>query len=255
MRRVCLPALAAAVLMTSMLMAQIPTPTIVKKSPALDALIAADAAFEKLGEGFKWTEGPVWSRKGGFLLFSDIPNNVIQKWEPGKGMSVFVKPSGYHGSAPFTGPEPGTNGLTFDSAGRLVACMHGDRQVGRFEDGKWTALADKFEGKRLNSPNDLVFHSSGALYFTDPAVRPPRALGGQGKGTALPGRLSPRRRRRADAAHQRAERAKRPGLLTRREDALCRAIRSDEGDLDGVSRSRATAPWAEARCSWTRPTP
>jgi gluconolactonase len=167
-RRVCLPALAAAVLMTSMLMAQIPTPTIVKKSPALDALIAADATFEKLGEGFKWTEGPVWSRKGGFLLFSDIPNNVIQKWEPGKGMSVFVKPSGYHGSAPFTGPEPGTNGLTFDSAGRLVACMHGDRQVGRFEDGKWSALAEKFEGKRLNSPNDLVFHSSGALYFTDP---------------------------------------------------------------------------------------
>ena len=80
-------AAAGAVLMTGVLMAQIPTPTIVKKSPALDALIAPDAVFEKLGEGFRWTEGPVWSKKGGFLLFSDIPNNVINKWEPGKGAS------------------------------------------------------------------------------------------------------------------------------------------------------------------------
>jgi gluconolactonase len=163
-----LAAAAVAVLMTSSVMTQIPTPTIVKKSPALDALIAADAVFEKLGEGFRWTEGPVWSRKGGFLLFSDIPNNVINKWEPGKGMSQFLKPSGYSGSAPFTGPEPGTNGLTFDAQGRLVACQHGDRRVARWENGAWTALADRYEGKRLNSPNDLVFHSSGALYFTDP---------------------------------------------------------------------------------------
>jgi gluconolactonase len=167
-RRLFLAAAAAAVLMTSTVMTQIPTPTIIKKSPALDALIAADAVFEKLGEGFRWTEGPVWSRKGGFLLFSDIPNNVISKWEAGKGMSEFLKPSGYHGTVPFTGAEPGTNGLTFDAQGRLVACQHGDRRVARWENGAWTALADKYEGKRLNSPNDLVFHSSGALYFTDP---------------------------------------------------------------------------------------
>jgi gluconolactonase len=154
--------------MTSMLMAQIPVPTIVKKAPALDALIAPDATFEKLGEGFRWTEGPVWSRKDGALLFSDIPNNVINKWQPGKGISEFLKPSGYHGTTPFTGPEPGTNGLTFDAQGRLVACQHGDRRVARWENGAWTALADTYEGKRLNSPNDLVFHSSGALYFTDP---------------------------------------------------------------------------------------
>ena len=94
MRRIVVPAAAGAVLMVSALMAQIPTPTIVKKSPALDALIAADASFEKLGEGFEWTEGPVWDKKGKYLLFSDIPNNVINKWESGKGISQFLKPSG-----------------------------------------------------------------------------------------------------------------------------------------------------------------
>jgi gluconolactonase len=149
--------------------AQTGMPRIVKKSPALDSLIAADAAFEKLGDGYQWTEGPVWSRKGNFLLFSDIPNNVIQKWTPGKGMSEFLKPSGYSGTAPFTGREPGSNGLTFDKEGRLVMCQHGDRRIGRLEPGgAITSLADKYDGKRLNSPNDLVFHSSGALYFTDP---------------------------------------------------------------------------------------
>ena len=168
MRTPLLTAAIGAVLTTSILMAQIPTPTIEKKSPALDALLAPDAVFEKLGEGFRWTEGPVWSRKGGFLLFSDIPNNVIRQWTPGKGMSEFLKPSGYHGAEPFTGPEPGTNGLTFDAQGRLVACQHGDRRVARWENGTWTPLAERYEGKRLNSPNDLVFHSSGALYFTDP---------------------------------------------------------------------------------------
>jgi len=143
-------------------------PTIDRKSPKLDALIAQDASFEKLSDGHKWVEGPVWSSRGGFLLYSDIPNNVIQKWEPGKGVSEFLKPSGYHGKEPFTGPEPGTNGLTFDANGRLIACQHGDRRIARRENDAWTALAEKYEGKRLNSPNDVVVHSSGAIYFTDP---------------------------------------------------------------------------------------
>ena len=100
-----LTAAVAAVLMTSMLMAQIPTPTIVKLSPALDALIADNATFEKLGEGFKWTEGPVWDKKGGYLLFSDIPNNVIIKWRAGdRAMATFLKPSGY--TAPSRSPGP-----------------------------------------------------------------------------------------------------------------------------------------------------
>jgi gluconolactonase len=144
-------------------------PTIERKSPALDALIAPDATFEKLGDGYKWVEGPVWSRKGGFLLFSDIPNNVIEQWKPGASIREFLRPSGYNGAAPFTGREPGSNGLTFDKEGRLVMCQHGNRRIARMEaDGTITSLVDAFEGKRLNSPNDLVYHSSGALYFTDP---------------------------------------------------------------------------------------
>ena len=150
-------------------------PHIVRKAAGLDALLASDARFEKLTEGYRWVEGPVWSRSGGFLLFSDIPNNVIHKWEPGSGASEFLKPSGYTGSEPFTGPEPGSNGLTFDSEGRLVMCQHGDRQVARLNpDGTQTVLADRYDGKRLNSPNDLVFHSSGALYFTDPPYGLPK---------------------------------------------------------------------------------
>jgi gluconolactonase len=149
--------------------AMTPQPTIERKSPALDALIAPDAKFEKLSDGHKWTEGPVWSSRGGFLLWSDIPNNVVHKWQPGAAVTEFVKPSGYSGTEPFTGPEPGSNGLTFDRDGRLILCQHGDRRVARMDSpGRFTVLADKYEGKRLNSPNDVVVHSSGAVYFTDP---------------------------------------------------------------------------------------
>lgn len=151
------------------------TPKIVRHDAGLDALLAVDAAFEKLTDGHKWVEGPVWSRRGGFLLFSDIPNNVVLKWTPGGGVTEFLKPSGYNGDAPFTGPEPGSNGLTFDAEGRLVLCQHGNRRVARREaDGTITTLADRYEGKRLNSPNDLTFHSSGALYFTDPPYGLPK---------------------------------------------------------------------------------
>src|SRR5262245_37112222 len=102
---------------------------IVRHDPAFDKLVPADAKVEKLLDGHKWTEGPVWNRKEGYLLFSDIPNNMIVKWQEGKGESTFMQPAGYTGSTPFTGKEPGTNGLTYDSEGRLVACEHGDRRV------------------------------------------------------------------------------------------------------------------------------
>jgi gluconolactonase len=153
-----------------------PYPTmgkIIRDDPRFDKLIPKDAVLEKLATGFKWTEGPVWMKEGGFLLFSDIPNNTINKWKEGEGISVFLKPSGYTGSkerkgiAP--GDEPGSNGLVTDAKGRLVLCEHGDRRVTRLEkDGTKTVLASKYMGKKLNSPNDAVFHSSGALYFTDP---------------------------------------------------------------------------------------
>jgi gluconolactonase len=143
---------------------------IVRLDPKLDSLIPKEAKVEQLADGYKWTEGPVWNKKGSYLLFSDIPNNAIVKWQEGKGAATFLTPSGYTGKEPFTGKEPGTNGLTFDAQGRLVACAHGDRQIVRLEDDgkKRVTLTDKIDGKRFNSPNDLVYKSNGDLYFTDP---------------------------------------------------------------------------------------
>jgi len=150
---------------------------IIRLDQRFDRLVPRDAVLEKIADGFAWVEGPVWDRKGGYLLFSDIPNNSVYKWQEGAGVSLFLKPSGYSRSAPFEGREPGSNGLTFDSVGRLVLCEHGDRRIARLEaDGRKTTLADRYEGKRLNSPNDAVFKSNGDLYFTDPPFGLPMAF-------------------------------------------------------------------------------
>jgi gluconolactonase len=169
---------------------------IVRLDPRFDKLFPKDARLEKLAGGFVWTEGPVWVPKGGYLLFSDIPNNVVNKWQEGKEVAKFVLPAGYTGG-PWPRPghvgardEPGTNGLRLDPQGRLVTCCHGDRVVARIDEvlgpdtqpvlgaqavqRKRTVLADKYEGKRFNSPNDLVYHSSGDLYFTDPPYGLPK---------------------------------------------------------------------------------
>ena len=141
--------------------------------PGLDSIVPAKPVLEKVatGPGFKWTEGPVWI-PAGYLLFAEIPSNSIRKWTPGGGVSVFMQPSGYKGSAPFTGPEPGSNGMTLDSHGRLTVAGHAQRDVWRLEEMEPTAqvtvLADSYQGKRLNSPNDLAYKSNGDLYFTDP---------------------------------------------------------------------------------------
>ncbi|HYT89756.1 MAG TPA: SMP-30/gluconolactonase/LRE family protein [Gemmataceae bacterium] len=152
--------------------------TIERADPRFDKLIPKDAKLEKLAEGFIWTEGPVWVKKGGYLLFSDIPNNVVNKWQEGKGITAYLKPSGYTGKKPRggkPGDEPGSNGLVLDAKGRLVLCEHGDRQVSRIEaDGTKTVLAREYMGKRLNSPNDAVFKSNGDLYFTDPPYGLPK---------------------------------------------------------------------------------
>lgn len=149
----------------------VPEVKIIRKDPRFDKLVPADAKVEKLVDGYVWVEGPVWNRKENYLLFSNIPKNEIIKWQEGKGASQFLFPSGYSGKEPFTGREPGTNGLTYDAEGHLVMCQHGDRRIARLEaDGKTiTPLAEKYEGKRFNSPNDLVYRSNGDLYFTDPA--------------------------------------------------------------------------------------
>ena len=153
------------------------TVAIVRLDPRLDQIVPKDAVLEKVAEGFAWAEGPVWNRAGEYLLFSDVPNNAIIKWKAGEGASVFLKPSGYTGKDQFTGREPGSNGLTYDAEGRLVFCQHGDRRISRLEkDGSKTTLADKYEGKRLNSPNDLVFKSNGDLYFTDPPFGLPKSF-------------------------------------------------------------------------------
>jgi gluconolactonase len=170
----CLPARLALVafpLVVSHVSAQSGSPIgrIERLDPALDALVPRDARIEKLADGFQWTEGPVWRKRGGDLLFSDIPNNTINRWKEGEGVTVYLRPAGYNGSAP-AGRELGTNGLTFDANDRLVMADHGNRQIARLDASNFTrvTLADRYDGKRLNSPNDLVFHPNGDLYFTDP---------------------------------------------------------------------------------------
>ena len=141
---------------------------IVRDSPLLDQLIAADAKVEVLAAGFAWTEGPVWIKEGGYLLFSDIPNNAVMRWKEGEGVSVFLKPSGYTGTGSY-GDEPGSNGLLLNAEDNLVFCEHGDRRLSvRSKDGVKQTLVDAYQGKRLNSPNDAVYQSNGDLYFTDP---------------------------------------------------------------------------------------
>ena len=142
---------------------------IVRVDPQLDKLVASDARIEVLASGFDWSEGPVWvARDGGYLLFSDVPQNTIFKWQAGKGISTFMKPSGFTGVGVYSS-EPGSNGLTLDTEGRLVFCEHGDRRVSvmPWGEGKRT-LADNWEGKWFNSPNDVVCRSNGDVYFTDP---------------------------------------------------------------------------------------
>jgi gluconolactonase len=147
-----------------------------------DALIPPDATFQKIADDLMWSEGPLWDARRKTLLFSDIPRNVIMQWSDSRGVSRFLERSGYTGAAPFTGREPGSNGLTFDPQGRLTICQHGDRRVSRREaDGSIVPLATQFEGKRLNSPNDLVFDRQGALYFTDPPFGLPGTFTDPGK--------------------------------------------------------------------------
>lgn len=143
--------------------------SIERLDPRLDKLIEPGTPLEKLAIGFNWSEGPVWDRKAGELYFSDVPENVVYAWNPKSGIRKHLKPSGYTGSEA-RGGEPGSNGLLIDGrTGYLVLCQHGDRRVATMpEPGKFVTIADKYEGKRLNSPNDAAYKSNGDLYFTDP---------------------------------------------------------------------------------------
>lgn len=152
---------------------------VVRKDAAIDKIVGLNPKVFKLAEGFKFTEGPVWVRDGGYLLFSDPNANTIYKYMPAGGeagvLSVFRSPSGYAGADVAEYGQPGSNGLTLDASGRLTINQHGNRRVIRLEkDGRETVLADRFEGKRLNSPNDLVYASDGTLFFTDPPFGLPK---------------------------------------------------------------------------------
>jgi len=148
---------------------------IIPKDLALDELVPAGAKIEKLAGGFLFTEGPVWVRDGDYLLFSDPNNNLIYRWSEDDGVSIYRTHSGYTGTDIGEYGQPGSNGLTLDAQGRLTINEHGNRRVTRLEkNGQLTILADKYQGKRLNSPNDLVYRSDGALYFTDPPFGLPK---------------------------------------------------------------------------------
>jgi gluconolactonase len=159
-----------------------PGKSVLRLDPALDVIISPDAKLETLKEDyFGFIEGPVWMPEpaGGYLLFSDIPANRVYKWDPKGGLSAFLEKSGFTGTdLPATNlitsgrlivPLIGSNGLARDKEGRLLLCTHGDRTLWRLEkDGTTrTVLADKFEGKRLNGPNDLAVKSDGSIYFSD----------------------------------------------------------------------------------------
>src|SRR6516225_3716571 len=150
---------------------------IVRKDPALDAILTPGTNIEKLAGGFLFTEGPVWDREGSYLLFSDPNNNLIYRWTPEGEVSVYRTHSGYTGTNVGEYGQPGSNGLTLDREGRLTINEHGNRRVTRLEkNGVLTVLADRYQGKRLNSPNDLVYRSDGTLYFTDPPFGLPKVF-------------------------------------------------------------------------------
>jgi gluconolactonase len=149
---------------------------IVRLDPSLDRIVPPGAILEKLAGGFQFTEGPVW-HPDGYLLFSDPNANTIYRWSPEGSVSVFRAKSGYSGFDIGRYHQPGSNGLTLNGDGLLVINEHGNRRVTRLErSGKITIIADRYRGKRLNSPNDLVYRSDGTLYFTDPPFGLPKAF-------------------------------------------------------------------------------
>ncbi len=147
---------------------------VVRLDPRFDKLVPKDAQIEELASGFEWAEGPVWVKatatEPGYLLFSDVPKNTVFRWTEADGCKPFLMPSGYTGRGTYS-DEPGSNGLTLDAQGRLISCEHGDRRISAMPlsgvGGKIT-LADRYQGKRFNSPNDVVQHTNGSFYFTDP---------------------------------------------------------------------------------------
>jgi gluconolactonase len=147
--------------------------TIERIDPSLDSIISPDAKIEVIADSFDWSEGPVWIESKQMLLFSDVPQNIVYKWTEEKGKEIFLTPSGYSDSVK-RGGEMGSNGLTLDPNDQLVLCQHGNRQMAKmdasFDEPKssFIPIANNYQGKKFNSPNDAVYNSEGELFFTDP---------------------------------------------------------------------------------------
>lgn len=141
--------------------------------PLINKLIPENAELEILAEGFEWTEGPLWLETENKVIFSDIPNNSVFEWSEKDGKKLYLKPAGYTSKVKREG-EPGSNGLLLSPDGELILCQHGDRRIAKmksplsYPEPKFETLADNYKEKKLNSPNDAVFHKNGDLYFTDP---------------------------------------------------------------------------------------
>jgi gluconolactonase len=205
--------------------------------PAFTQLIASSAVAETLATGFRWSEGPVWipdagTAGGGFLLFSDVPANIAYRWDAASGVSEFLNPSG--GRADLGLREPGTNGLIpAATAGAIIAADHGNRAIVQIElaSRTRTTLADRFDGKRLSSPNDVVLAKSGDLYFTDP----PYAF--------VKGDASPLKEQQVNGVYRRAP----GGRLTLIDGSLARpngiALSPDETRLYVANSDPAHAVW------------
>lgn len=148
--------------------------TVIRLDPAFDAIVPKDAAVEKVADGFTFIEGPLW-RPSNVLWFSDVVGNVVRQWSPDGKVTEILRPGGYDGHDLPAGGFIGPNGMTAGNDGAVLLCQHGNRRIVRIDkDMKVTTLVDSFEGKKLNSPNDLVYRSDGSLYFTDPPYGLPK---------------------------------------------------------------------------------
>lgn len=149
---------------------------------SLDDLIDPSATLEVLSEGYEWSEGPVWVDSEKMLLFSDVPMNTVYKWTEENGTEVYLKPSGYTGESSSNSAEEGSNGLALDGKGKLVLCQHGDRRLAAMDaplnapQASFTTLADQYDGKKFNSPNDVAIRRNGDYFFTDPPYGLPKNL-------------------------------------------------------------------------------
>jgi len=150
--------------------------------PAIDGIISPSAEIEILSDGYDWSEGPVWVESEKMLLFSDVPKNTVYKWTEADSIEIFLKPSGYTGSTDSNSDEEGSNGLALDPDGKLVLCQHGDRRLATLDaplnapQATFATLANTYDGKKFNSPNDVAIRKNGDYFFTDPPYGLPKNM-------------------------------------------------------------------------------